>query len=106
MVCHTRIARNWRRWRGGRKATADPSTRSPAKSGEFAQDLEPSCPDYNPANQQYQVRQFKPVLWQNRTIQELATVGGDQWARRWWSTTWDKPQGRRGRARLSIFSSS
>ncbi len=36
-----------------------------------------TCPPYDPALLQYQQFQFKPVIWQNGTVQELPTVSGD-----------------------------
>ena len=39
--------------------------------------LEPTCPDYDPAQEQFQRYQFKPVVWRRGGVTELATVAGD-----------------------------
>ena len=36
-----------------------------------------TCPPYDPTLGQYQVLQFKPVVWKNGQIEELSTYGGD-----------------------------
>jgi len=36
-----------------------------------------TCPPYDPTLGQYQVLQFKPVVWKNGEIEELSTYGGD-----------------------------
>jgi probable HAF family extracellular repeat protein len=45
--------------------------------------MEPSCPTYDPASLQFQQYQFKPVIWRRHGIAELATVAGDPvgWAK-------------------------
>jgi len=42
-----------------------------------AENTTPGCPTQNPAAFLNQYYQYKPVLWRNHTIEELATVGGD-----------------------------
>ena len=39
--------------------------------------MEKSCPTYKPALLQFQQYQYKPVVWRDHAIEELATVGGD-----------------------------
>jgi probable HAF family extracellular repeat protein len=38
---------------------------------------EPSCPPYDPGSLQFQVYQFKPVIWRSQGVEKLAAVGGD-----------------------------
>jgi uncharacterized membrane protein len=42
-----------------------------------AENTTPGCPTQNPAASLNQYYQYKPVLWRNHAIEELATVGGD-----------------------------
>ncbi len=42
-----------------------------------AENTNPGCPTQNPAAGLYQHYQYKPVLWRDHTVEELATVGGD-----------------------------
>jgi hypothetical protein len=42
-----------------------------------AENTTPGCPTQNPAAYLYQYYQYKPVLWRDHAIEELATVGGD-----------------------------
>jgi probable HAF family extracellular repeat protein len=42
-----------------------------------AENTTPGCPTQNPAAQLNQYYQYKPVLWRDHAIEELATVGGD-----------------------------
>jgi hypothetical protein len=42
-----------------------------------AENTTPGCPTQNPAASLNQYYQYRPVLWRNRAIDELATVGGD-----------------------------
>ena len=42
-----------------------------------AENTTPGCPTQNPAASLNQYYQYKPVLWRDHAIEELATVGGD-----------------------------
>jgi uncharacterized membrane protein len=42
-----------------------------------AENTTPGCPTQNPTAYLYQYYQYKPVLWRDHAIEELATVGGD-----------------------------
>src|ERR1700678_961678 len=42
-----------------------------------AENTTPGCPTQNPAAYLYQYYQYKPALWRDHAIEELATVGGD-----------------------------
>ncbi len=42
-----------------------------------AENTTPGCPTQNPGASLNQYYQYKPVLWRNHAIEELATVGGD-----------------------------
>jgi uncharacterized membrane protein len=42
-----------------------------------AENTTPGCPTQNPMASLNQYYQYKPVLWRNHAIEELATVGGD-----------------------------
>jgi uncharacterized membrane protein len=42
-----------------------------------AENTTPGCPTQNPTAYLNQYYQYKPVLWRNHAIEELATVGGD-----------------------------
>ena len=42
-----------------------------------AENTTPGCPTQNPMAYLNQYYQYKPVLWRNHAIEELATVGGD-----------------------------
>jgi uncharacterized membrane protein len=42
-----------------------------------AENTTPGCPTQNPAAYLNQYYQYKPVLWRDHAIEELATVGGD-----------------------------
>jgi uncharacterized membrane protein len=42
-----------------------------------AENTTPGCPTQNPSASLNQYYQYKPVLWRNHAIEELATVGGD-----------------------------
>ena len=42
-----------------------------------AENTTPGCPTQNPAASLNQYYQYKPVLWRDHAVEELATVGGD-----------------------------
>src|ERR1700728_3758027 len=45
--------------------------------GGAAENTTPGCPTQNPTASLYQYYQYKPVLWRDHAIEELATAGGD-----------------------------